>query len=282
VQAAAKQSSPREQAKMKEAVDEAMARAWQIWALALEQLGDTAKAAGLAHQSFELVPSASASRIAARLFEKAGQKPEAIAAWAAAFAIDETERPADRAKMVGLYKSLKGTVAGAGDELLKAFDRLDAIEKRRAAEIRALDPNHGLENPMDFTLTGIKGDPLALKSLRGRVVVFDFWATWCGPCRQQYPLYQQVQERFKKNNKVVFLAVSTDEERAAVKPFIESMKWDKSVYFDEGLSSLLKVNSIPTTMVFNGKGDLVSRMNGFLPERFVDMLSDRILQALNE
>lgn len=278
----AKQGSPRDQARQKEAVDEGLARAWQIWALALETLGETARAAELARMSFDLIPSASASRIAGRLYEKAGQKQEAIAAWACAFAIDDSERPADRRKMVSLYKAAKGTEAGAGDEILKAFDRIAEIEKRREAEIQSIDPNHGLEKPLDFTLTGLKGDQLDLKSLRGRVVVFDFWATWCGPCRQQYPLYQQVQERFKKNPKVVFLALNTDEERAAVKPFVESLKWDKSVYFDEGLSSLLKVSSIPTTMVFNGKGDLVSRMNGFLPDRFVDMLSERISQALNE
>lgn len=277
-----KQGSARDQARWKESVDEGLARAWQLWALALETLGETAKAAEMARTSFDLIPSASASRIAGRLFERAGQKQEAVAYWAAAFAIDDSERASDRAKLVGIHRALKGTDAGAGDEILKAFDRIDAIEKRRAAEMKRLDPNHGIEKPLDFTLTGLKGEPMDLKSLRGRVVVFDFWATWCGPCRQQYPLYQQVQERFKKNPKVVFLALSTDEERAAVKPFLDSMKWEKAVYFDDGLSSLLKVSSIPTTMVFNGKGDLVSRMNGFLPDRFVDMLSERILQALNE
>ena len=277
-----KQDSARERARHKERIDETLARTWQIWALAMETQGDNAKAAELARHSFDLIPSASASRIAARLYEKNGQKSEALAAWANAFAIDESERPADRKKLIALYREVKGTETGAGDELLKAFDRVTEIEQRREAELRKLDPNHGLERPLDFTLSGLKGDALDLKSLRGKVVVFDFWATWCGPCRAQYPLYQQVQERFKKNNKVVFLALSTDEERVAVKPFLDSQKWEKTVYFDDGLSSLLKVSSIPTTMIFNGKGDLVSRMNGFLPERFVDMLSDRILQALNE
>jgi len=281
-EAGTKQESARAQARHKDRVDEAAARAFQLQALALEKLGDAGKAAELAKRSFDLMPSASASRIAARLYEKAGQKGDAVAAWANALAIDEGERKADRARMMGVYREWKGGEAGAGDEVLKAFDRLAAIEQRRDSELKKLDPNYGTERPLDFTLSGMKGDSLDLKSLRGKVVVFDFWATWCGPCRQQYPLYQQVEERFKKNANVVFLALSTDEDRAAVKPFLDAQKWDKKVYFDDGLSSLLKVSSIPTTMVFNGKGDLVSRMNGFLPERFVDMLSERIAQALNE
>ena len=277
-----KQDSAREQARHKERIDETLARTWQIWALALETLGETARAAELARHSFELIPSASASRIAGRLLAKSGQKAEAAAFWANAFAIDDSQRPSDRQQMLALYRELKGTEAGAGDEMLKAFDRVAVIEQRREADLRKLNPNHGVERPLDFTLSGLKGDALDLKSLRGKVVVFDFWATWCGPCRAQYPLYQQVQDRFKKNDKVVFLALSTDEERAAVKPFLAMQKWEKTVYFDDGLSSLLKVSSIPTTMIFNGKGDLVSRMNGYLPDRFVDMLSERIHQALAE
>lgn len=277
-----KQESARDRVRHKERIDEALARAWQIWALALETQGDTARAAELARHSFDLIPSASASRIAGRLFEKAGQRAEAMASWANAFAIDDADRPGDRKKMLALYRELKGTETGAGDEILKAFDRVSEIERRRDTELRKIDPNHGVDRPLDFTLSGLKGDALDLKSLRGKVVVFDFWATWCGPCRAQYPLYQQVQERFKKNDKVVFLALNTDEERTGVQAFLAAQKWEKAVFFDDGLSSLLKVSSIPTTMIFNGKGDLVSRMNGFLPERFVDMLSDRIQQALAE
>jgi thiol-disulfide isomerase/thioredoxin len=282
-ESATKQDSPREQARHKDRIDEAMARTLQLHAMALEKLDDHAKAAALAAQSFDLMPSASASRIAARLYEKSGKKQDALAAWANAFAIDDSQRKEDRARLTALYRELhNNSETGAGDEVLRAFDRLAAIEKRRETELKKLDPNYGAERPLDFTLSGLKGDSLDLKSLRGKVVVFDFWATWCGPCRQQYPLYQQVEERFKKNNKVVFLALSTDEDRAAVKPFLDAQQWNKTVYFDDGLSSLLKVSSIPTTMVFNGNGDLVSRMNGFLPDRFVDMLSERITQALNE
>jgi thioredoxin-related protein len=80
---------------------------------------------------------------------------------------------------------------------------------------------------------------------------------------------------------VIFLAISNDEDQSVVKPFLEQNKWSKKVYFEDGLATLLKVNSIPATIIFDKEGKIASRMNGFIPERFVDMLSERIKEALN-
>jgi thioredoxin-related protein len=76
------------------------------------------------------------------------------------------------------------------------------------------------------------------------------------------------------------LHVSTDEDRSAVAPFLEEQKWGPLSYFDDGLASLLRVNSIPTVIVLDRQGQVFSRMNGFISDRFVDMLADRIRAAL--
>ncbi|MBI3682159.1 MAG: TlpA family protein disulfide reductase, partial [Acidobacteria bacterium] len=152
--------------------------------------------------------------------------------------------------------------------------------EERQARLRQLDPNAGLSDPMQFTLSGVNDDNLDLKTLRGKVVVLDFWATWCGPCRAQYPMYERVKERFQKSGDVVFLGINTDENRDLVKPFLEETNWNKAVYFEDGLSQLLKVSSIPTTIIFNRRGELFTRLNGFLPERFIEMLTERIREAL--
>ena len=60
------------------------------------------------------------------------------------------------------------------------------------------------------------------------------------------------------------------------------MKWPQNVYFEDGLQPLLQVSSIPTTMILDKKGQVFSRMIGFLPDRFVDMLTDRINEALGK
>ena len=75
-----------------------------------------------------------------------------------------------------------------------------------------------------------------MATLKGKIVVFDFWATWCVPCRAQHPLYEQVKKRFAGNPDVVFLSIDTDEDRALVQPFLDEVKWKDAVYFEDGLS----------------------------------------------
>jgi thioredoxin-related protein len=79
---------------------------------------------------------------------------------------------------------------------------------------------------------------------------------------------------------VVFLAVSTDEDRSLVAPFLEKNKWSRDVWFTDGLAEEFRINSIPTTVVLDRTGQIHSRMNGFIAARFVDMLSARINEAL--
>jgi hypothetical protein len=82
---------------------------------------------------------------------------------------------------------------------------------------------------------------------------------------------------------VVLLSIDTDEDHSIVAPFLEKQNWSKSrVYFEDGLQKLLQVGDIPTTIVFDKQGRMASRMNGFLPDRFVDQLTERIQSALTE
>ncbi len=277
-----KRGSPREQAKFTADIDEALGRANLIWGRALDILGQPAQAAEKGEASFRLDATPEAARFLGKVYAKLNRPADSVARFADAFAIGDDDRDTVRKEMGEVYAKWKGSQTGLGDEVLKAFDRLGKIGEEHRAALRKIDPNYGIDDPLEFTLSGLSEEKLKLNSLKGKVVVFDFWATWCGPCRAQQPLYEAVKERYKANPKVVFLNLNTDEERAGVKPFLESNKWAKTVWFDDGLSSLLKVSSIPTTIVFNAKGELVSRMNGFIADRFVDMLAERIEQALNE
>ena len=150
----------------------------------------------------------------------------------------------------------------------------------RIAKLKSADPNAVASKVMEFTLPSVADStPLSLASLRGKVVVMDFWATWCGPCRVQHPLYERVQQKFKSDPNVVFLAVATDEDRTLVAPILKERKWTGQNYFDAGLATKLEVSSIPTTIIVDKGGNIASRMNGFVPERFVDLLTERINMA---
>ena len=268
-------------------VQQALNKALVYQARANGNLGKPEEGVALARKAYDLYPSAEAARETGKWLAATGKTEEAVRWYADAFTIvdarnTEADRAADRADLRKLYLKFKPTEAGLGDLVLEAFDRTSKLLAARRAQIKAFDPNALAMDAMEYTLSAVKGDALKLASLRGKVVIFDFWATWCGPCRVQHPLYDEVKKRFAGRDDVVFLSIATDEEKNLVEPFLEKQKWSKSVYFEDGLSMLLKVNSIPTTVIFNKRGEVASRMNGFVPERFVEMLGNRIQQILAE
>jgi thiol-disulfide isomerase/thioredoxin len=273
--------------KRKEDYDRGRARALLLQARAQGLLGHNQEATDLSQSSYTIFPSVEAAREAARWLTAAGRDAEALQALAEAFTIAglrsaDAEGGSDRARMSDLYRKLHGSETGLGDLILKTYDSTSAQLAARRAELRQFDPNAQIKEPGQFTLSGLEGDKLQLSSLLGKVIVIDFWATWCTPCREQHPLYEAVKARFKDADDVVFLAVDTDEDHSLVKPFLTQIKWSQKVYFEDGLQSLLQVSSIPTTIILDKKGQLFTRMVGYLPDRFVDMLTDRVNDALGK
>ena len=277
----------RKKARLADEVDRALGKALLYQSRATGNLGKMEDAAALARRGYETFPSAEAAREIARWLARLGRNEEAVRHLADAFTIvdptaTDAERARDRALLTELWRKSHDSDTGLGDRVLEAYDRTSSLVATRRGKAREFDPNAQLTDPMDFTMSGLEGAPLRLASLKGKVIVMDFWATWCGPCRAQKPLYDQVKKRFKDDPSVVFLAINTDEDRSLVAPFLEKNKWPRQVYFEDGLSSLLRVSSIPTTLIIGKTGQIFSRMNGYVPERFVDMLTERVKEALAE
>ena len=278
-------ASPGSAADMREQAGRAIGRALAWEARATGNAGRPEEALALARRAFKADPSADAARETARWLERLGKPEEAARALADAFTIPDShttdaDRARDRSRMGDLYLKANGSEAGLGDLVLEAYDRNLALVHARELLLQAADPNARLTDPMEFTLTGPDGKRLRMATLKGKVVVLDFWATWCRPCRAQHPLYDLVKKRFGDTTDVVFLSIDADDDRAAVEPFLAEVNWTVPVYFEDGLSRALKVTSIPTTVVIDRTGKIFSRMNGFIPERFVEMLTGRIRDAL--
>jgi thiol-disulfide isomerase/thioredoxin len=262
-----------------------MGRALTFQARATGNLGKLDEALALARRAYATYPNAESAREIARWLARSGNEEEAVRHLADAFTIVDTrstqsDRARDRARMGELYRKVHGFEKGLGDLVLEAYDRTAALLAARRDDLREKDPNAGLTDPMEFTLSSMSGGKLSLASLRGKVIVFDFWATWCGPCRAQHPLYEEVKQRFKNNPDVMFLSVNTDEDRELVAPFLKENGWKVQVHFEDGLSRALQISSIPTTIIIGKGGEIYSRLNGFLPDRFADMLTERIRGAL--
>ena len=260
-------ASPGSAADMREQAGRAIGRALAWEARATGNAGRPEEALALARRAFKADPSADAARETARWLERLGKPEEAARALADAFTIPDShttdaDRARDRSRMGDLYLKANGSEAGLGDLVLEAYDRNLALVHARELLLRAADPNARLTDPMEFTLTGPDGKRLRMATLKGKVVVLDFWATWCRPCRAQHPLYDLVKKRFGDTTDVVFLSIDADDDRAAVEPFLAEVNWTAPVYFEDGLSRALKVTSIPTTVVIDRTGKIFSRMNG--------------------
>ncbi len=266
--------------------DRALERSLLYQARAFETLGSYDDARIKAELAFRAYPEAASAREWAEALEHAGRHEEAVQQMAVAFSIPdarvtEEDRTTDRRVLGEWYRKLHdGSEAGLGDLALNAYDRNNALLEKRRKELYALDPNYGLNDPAKFVLDGLDGNRLPLASLKGKVLILDFWATWCGPCRAQHPLYEVVRKRFEDRNDVVFLSVDADDERNVVAPFLETQGWSRAVYFETGLARLLQVANIPTTILLDKEGHLARRMNGFLPDRFVDQLTEHIRDIL--
>lgn len=125
----------------------------------------------------------------------------------------------------------------------------------------------------DFTLTDLAGKSWTLQQLRGKVVLVNFWATWCPPCRKEMPDLETLYNRFKGQGFIV-LAIS-DEDAAKVKPFIAERNVSYSVLLDPGrkVNELFEVQGIPKSFVYDREGKLVAEsIDMRTQQQFLEML----------
>jgi len=269
--------------------DRALERALVYQARALGVLGMNDEARKKAQLAYLAYADEQSAREWSDALLRLGDDQQAIARLADAFAIPdprvtEDNRAQDRKQLGEMYRKLHGgSEAGLGEEILAAYDRTTADVEKRRAQLRLLDPNAGLTDPMKFTLRALEsGKKLEMAGLKGKVLILDFWATWCVPCRAQHPLYDQVKKRFQDRTDVMFLSINAAEDRDLISHFLDEQKWSRTVYLDSGLVRLWSVNSIPATIVIDKQGQVASRMNGFVPDNFVEQLAKRVEALLAE
>ena len=267
--------------------ERAMSRALMYQARARTIQNDSADALRLVARAFSAYPGEESAREWAEVLIHASRQGDAIEHLADAFVIPDPyatdeKRQGDRLLLGELYTKLHGSEKGLGDLVLSSYDRVSTIVETRRKKLLALDPNSSVADPMEFTVTGLDGKKLQLASLKGKLLIMDFWATWCVPCRLQHPLYETLRERFGARGDVVFMEMNADEDRSVVEPFLTAENWDKKVYFEDGLARLLNVMNIPTTVVIDKGGHIASRMDGFDPSIFLDQMTGRIQSLLSD
>lgn len=120
---------------------------------------------------------------------------------------------------------------------------------------------------VEFSLPAIGGENVALQSLRGKVVLLNFWATWCGPCRQELPELARLQEKFRQHGLTV-VAITVDNEAENVRAFLKKYAlklqalWDKKKKVAEAYA----VEKMPSSYIIDRGGVVRFIHRGYSPE----------------
>jgi thiol-disulfide isomerase/thioredoxin len=134
----------------------------------------------------------------------------------------------------------------------------------------------------DFTITDLDGRTISSADLRGKVVLVNFWATWCPPCRAEIPDLIKLQDKYR--DKLVIIGISEDEVPPdEVKAFVSAQKMNYPVVMtNPSLAKIFRgVSALPTTFVIDREGKVVQRHVGMLnPER--TELEAQVLAGLNQ
>tara|TARA_R110002049_G_scaffold4601_5_gene32789 strand:+ start:1092955 stop:1094292 length:1338 start_codon:yes stop_codon:yes gene_type:complete len=130
----------------------------------------------------------------------------------------------------------------------------------------------------DFSGLTLEEEKVSSKKLDGKVVVLDFWATWCEPCLTAMPVMAEVTKKYKSKD-VVFYAVNVGEEPSHVRGFLSQQGWGTNVLLDpQGeIAKAFSANAIPLTLVIGKSGKVESAHVGFAgPEALRERLTDEL------
>jgi thiol-disulfide isomerase/thioredoxin len=137
----------------------------------------------------------------------------------------------------------------------------------------------------DFTLTDLEGQRVSLKSLRGKTVVLDFWATWCGPCKVSFPAMAKALELYKNNDKVRFLFINSwenvEDKKENAKEFLTENNYSFHVLLDTNNKVIedYRVSGIPTEFVIDKDGNIRFMSAGFSGN--TDELVDKVTTMIS-
>ena len=118
----------------------------------------------------------------------------------------------------------------------------------------------------DFTLPARAGGDVSLAGLKGQVVLINFWATWCGPCRKEMPLLDQIYQRYKGLG-FTLLAVNVEEDSAGAEHWLKDTPVTFPVLFDRQnrVSKLYDVSAMPSTVIVDRRGQVRFVHYGYTP-----------------
>lgn len=117
-----------------------------------------------------------------------------------------------------------------------------------------------------FKLESLGGEPVSLEQLKGQVVMINFWASWCGPCRQEMPLLEKLHAKYKSMG-FTMLGVNVEPDTSLAAGFLAKTPVTFPILFDtrSEVSKLYQVAGMPSTVIIDRKGNLRWVHKGYKP-----------------
>lgn len=118
----------------------------------------------------------------------------------------------------------------------------------------------------EFNLQSRSGSTVSLSSLKGQVVLINFWATWCGPCRKEMPLLEQIQKKYAPLG-FTMLGINVEEDPRLMEAFLNDVPVSFPVLLDpaNGVSKLYNVSAMPSTVIVDRRGNVRFIHQGYVP-----------------
>ena len=132
----------------------------------------------------------------------------------------------------------------------------------------------------DFTLKTLEGRPVSLSEFRGKPVVLEFWATWCGPCRKQFPKMARIHEQY--DGQVQFVMVNTAEDAATVRAFASQVEVPGIILMDptDEVGERYGTRILPSLFFIDAEGIVQAAVPGALKD--IDLFMNYMMELSGE
>ena len=245
---------------------------WESWPLLIEAYAELKQPDKAREVLAQMVDSLKKLKPAddAKAGEKTWYAAHQIAYWQAVGKLADTEnRKLDALASYQTALSFRAKTPKVKDDLKENIDRLwkelGGTEEGRNALLSRNDVKKAAEateeswdtvnKPLaDFALTDLQGKKWLLADLKGKTTFINFWATWCGPCRQELPYIEKLHEQMKDKNDVLILTFNIDDELGLVEPFMKENKYTFTVILGSDYASSQEVYGIPRNWIVGPGG----------------------------